>query len=223
VHTGIAVSQASLVIANGGGYDDWMDQILSSTPKSDRLVLKAVDLAPHHLPDNEHVWYSFANITAIAQAVTTNLKKLDATDAPIFEKNLQTFKQSMQELEQKAAAIQTKYNGTPVGLTETLYLYQTEIEGLQVLTPLEFEKAVAEANDPPVATVITATDQINHHQIKVLIYNAQTVTPVTTNLVKLAKEQQIPVVEVTETMPQSRSYQTWMIDQLNVLQTALGG
>lgn len=223
VRTGLAVSKARLVIANGGGYDDWMDQILSAAPNDNRLVLKAFDLAPHHLPDNEHVWYSFANVVAIAQAITDNLKKLDAAHASVFTQNLHTFTQAIEALEQKAAAIKAKYAGTPIGLTETIYLYQTEIEGLQVLTPLEFEKAIAEANDPPAATVITATDQINNHQIKVLVVNAQTVTPITTNLVNLAREKQIPVVEVTETMPANQSYQTWMGNQLDRLQTALGG
>lgn len=222
VQTGLAISQADMVIANGGGYDDWIEQVLSASPNSSRLLLKAFDVAPHHLPDNEHVWYSFANITAIAQNIAGDLQKLDPTDAAVFKQNLQKFTQSMQELEQKAAEIKTRYNGTPVGLTETIYLYQTEIEGLRVLTPLEFEKAIAEANDPPAATVITATDQINNHEIKVLISNAQTVTPVTTNLLNLARQQQIPVVEVTETMPPGKSYQSWMGDQLTALQTALG-
>lgn len=222
VQTGLAVSQANLVIANGGGYDDWMDQILSGSPSSSRLLLKAFDIAPYHLPDNEHVWYSFADTVAIAQGITSDLTKLDPNNKADFEQNLQTFKQSIQSLEQKVATIKTKYGGTPVGLTETIYLYQTELEGLQVLTPFEFEKAIAEANDPPAATVITATDQITNHQIKVLIINAQTVTPVTTNLSNLAREKQIPVVQVTETMPQNKSYQTWMMDQLDALQTALG-
>lgn len=223
VQTGLAVSQANLVIANGGGYDDWMDQILSASPNSNRLLLKSFDIAPRHLPDNEHVWYSFADITAIAQSLAGDLKKLDPTDAAAFERNLQTFKQSIQALEQKVTEIKTKYHGTPVGLTETIYLYQTEIEGLRVLTPLDFEKAIAEANDPPAATVVTATDQINNRQIKVLISNEQTVTPVTTNLLNLAKQKQIPVVEVSETMPPGKSYQAWMMDQLNALQLALGG
>ncbi len=92
-----------------------------------------------------------------------------------------------------------------------------------MLTPFEFEKAIAEGNDPPADTVITATDQINNHQIKVLIYNEQTITPITTNLENLAKAKNIPIVPVTETMPPNKTYQTWMMDQLNTLQTALGG
>lgn len=223
VNTGITVSQANLVIANGGGYDDWMDKILASVPASGRLSLKAYDLAPVHLPDNEHIWYSFTDMEVIAQAITADLKRLDSAHAAAFDSNLQVFKQSLQALQQKLATIKAKYDGTPVGLTETIFLYQAQPAGLNVLTPFAFEKAIAEGNDPPADAVITATNQITTHHIKVLIYNEQTVTPVTTNLVNLAKAKSIPPVPVTETMPPAKTYQTWMMDQLDALQTALGG
>lgn len=223
VQTGITVSKANLVIENSGGYDDWMNKLLDSTPNDKRMLLKAFELAPTHLPENEHVWYSFDNIATVAQAIAVDYKRLDPADAATFDSNLRTFKQSLQPLQQKIAAIKAKYNGTPVGLTETIYLYQAQPEGLHILTPFEFEKAIAEGNDPPADAVISATSQINNHQIKILIYNAQTVTPVTTNLENLAKAKSIPIVPVTETMPPGKTYQTWMMDQLTGLQAALGG
>ena len=223
VQMGITVSKADLIIENGNGYDDWMDKILSSAPSSSRLLVKGYDTAPTHLPDNPHVWYSFTNVAAIAQVITSDLKQLDRVDATAFDHNLQTFQQSLQPLEQKVSAIKSKYNGTAVGLTETIYLYQTTLEGLNVLTPFEFEKAIAEGNDPPANTVVTATNQVNQHQIKILIYNVQTITAITTNLENLAKTKNIPIVPVSETMPPAKTYQTWMMDQLNTLETALGG
>jgi zinc/manganese transport system substrate-binding protein len=223
VQTGITVSKANLVIENGGGYDDWMDKILSAAPDDHRLVLKGFDLAPTRLPENEHVWYSFTDVTTIAQAITADLKKLDPADAVVFDGHLRTFVASLQPLQQKMAAIKAKYGGSPVGLTETIYLYQAQPEGLKVLTPFAFEKAIAEGNDPPADAVIAATDQITNRQIKVLIYNEQTVTPVTTNLQNLAQTKSIPLVSVSETMPPGKTYQTWMMDQLTRLQAALGG
>lgn len=221
VKTAITVSKAQLVIENSGGYDDWMDKILSGSPNSNRLLLKAFDIAQVKLPENEHVWYSIDNTAAIAQAITNDLKKLDAADAATFDSNLQAFKQSLQAIQQKIDAIRSKYAGTPVGLTETIYLYQTVPLGLNVLTPFEFQKAMAEGNEPPADTVVTAENQINHHLIKVLIYNEQTVTPSTTKLQNDARAQNIPIVPVTETMPPGKTYQTWMLDQLNTLELAL--
>jgi zinc/manganese transport system substrate-binding protein len=221
--TAITVSKAALVIENGDGYDDWMDKLLSAAPNSNRLLITGYNVATTHLPENEHVWYNFGNAAAIAQAITNDLKRLDPTDSTTFESNLQKFKQSLQPLQQKIAGIKAKYAGTPIGLTETIYLYQAVPEGLNVLTPFAFEKAIAEGNDPPVGSLVTATDQINNRQIKILIYNEQTNTPVTTNLENLARSKGIPIVPVTETMPPGKTYQSWMMAQLNALEAALGG
>ena len=94
-------------------------------------------------------------------------------------------------------------------------------EGLQVLTPFEFMKAIAEGNDPPANTIITINNEITSHQAKIFIYNVQTVTPITTNLHDKAMQQHIPVVPVSETMPPGKTYQTWMSGQLDTLMQAL--
>ncbi|BCL83816.1 ABC transporter substrate-binding protein [Ktedonobacteria bacterium brp13] len=221
MQTAQKISQADLVIENGLGYDDWMDKLLSSTPNSNRIVLTGGKLANHPLPDNPHVWYGVNNMPAIAQGITNALKKLDSADASTFDSNLTTFEQSLTPLQQKIDAINAKYKGTPVALTETIYLYQAMPEGLNVLTPFEFMKANAEGTDPPANTVISINNSINNKQAKILIYNVQTVTPITTNVQNEAKKQNIPVVPVSETMPPSKTYQTWMGDQLDVLATAL--
>lgn len=221
VQAAITVSKAALVIENGDGYDDWMDKLLAAAPNSNRLLIEGYGVATTHLPENEHVWYSFDNIAAIAQAITNDLKQLDPANSATFENNLQKFKQSLQPLQQKIAAIKAKYAGTPVGLTETIYLYQAVPEGLNVLTPFAFEQAIAEGNDPSAGVLTTTTDQINNRHINILIYNEQTITPVTTNLENLARSKGIPIVPVSETMPPGKTYQSWMMDQLNVLETAL--
>lgn len=219
--TAIQVSNAQLVIENGLGYDAWMDRVLSGSPNANRVLLVAGQIADHKLPDNPHVWYGFDNMPAIVQAITNALKQLDSKDAAFFDSNLATFVQSLTPLEQKVAAIKAKYAGTPVALTETIYLYQSMLEGLNVLTPFEFLKAIAEGNDPPADTVATVNNQVNNRQAKILIYNEQTITPITTNLQNQAKQRNIPVVPVTETMPPGKTYQTWMSDQLDALQQAL--
>ena len=215
------ISQAGFVIENSGGYDNWMDKLLSSSPNSNRIVLKGYDLATNHLPNNEHVWYGIDNMTHIAQGITSALKKLDSHDAATFDNNLKTFTQSLTTLQQKIEHIHALYVGTPIALTETIYLYQAEPEGLNVLTPFEFMKANAEGNDPPADTVTAINNEIQQKQAKILIYNVQTVTPLTTNVQNEAKKQNIPVVPVSETMPVGKTYQTWMSDQLNLLETAL--
>jgi zinc/manganese transport system substrate-binding protein len=216
-----AVSNADIVIENGFDYDTWMDKLLSASPNSNRVVLVMQKLAPHPLPDNPHMWYGVDNVQALAGDIVNALKQKDPNDSAYFESNLQTFDNSLQPIRQKIADIKSKFNGTPVGLTETIYLYQTEPEGLDVLTPFAFEKAIAEGNDPSADDVAKANDQITNKEVKVLIYNEQTITPITTNMQNEAKNLNIPIIPVWETMPTGKHYQSWMMGQLVDLENAL--
>jgi len=218
-----AIAAADLVVENSGGYDDWMDKLMGASPRASRVLLKGYDLAVVKLPDNEHVWYNVDNVQAIAQAITDALRKLDKADAASFASRLQTFTSSLTSIKKKLADMRARWQGAPVGLTETIFLYQAVPLGLNVLTPMEFQQAMAEGNDPPADTVVTAEDQVKNKKIKVLIYNEQTVSPVTTRLQDDAKAAGIPVVPVTETMPSATSYQAWMLLQLSALDKALGG
>ena len=221
VQDGIAITNANIVIENGLDYDTWMDKLLSASPNPDRILLTAGTIAPDQLMDNPHVWYGIDNISAIASAITNALIKKDPADTVLFQNNLAAFNASLAPITAKMDEIRTQYAGTAVGLTETIYLYQTEPMGLGVLTPFTFEKAIAEGNDPSAQDVEIANNQIASKLISVLIYNSQTVTPITTNLENAAQAQGIPVVPVTETMPPSDTYQSWMLDELGALEAAL--
>lgn len=216
-----AVATADLVIENSGGYDDWMDKLLSASPNAHRVVLKGFALAPTRLSENEHVWYDPQNVVAISKAIVESLKTLDPTGKAVYEKNLATFLGEVQKVTAKVAALKAKINGTPIALTETIFLYQAGPLGLKAQTPFEFMKAIAEGNDPAAADAVTAEDQIKKKQVKVLVYNAQTSTAATDKLQSLAKAAGIPVVPVTETMPPAESYQVWMLRQLSSLEAAL--
>lgn len=223
VPNAIAVSQAQLVVENGGDYDTWMDKLLGSSPNPHRVVLVAADFAGHKLPDNPHFWYSLDDIQDIARAVTASLEEIDPVHKRDYEAASAAFVQSLVPIRQKLSGIGSKYRGSSVGLTETIFLYQSESIGLNVLTPFEFQKAIAEGNDPPADAVVATDDQLINHQVKILIYNVQTVTPITVNLTEEAAKFHVPVVRVSETMPPGKHYQDWMLDQLAALQQALGG
>ncbi len=125
-----AVATADLVIENSGGYDDWMDKLLSASPNVHRVVLKGYDLAPTHLPDNEHVWYNPGNVIAIAKALEESLKKIDPMGKQAYDRNLAAFLSQVQTVADKLASLKAKVAGTPIALTETIFLYQAGPLGL---------------------------------------------------------------------------------------------
>ena len=120
------------------------------------------------------------------------------------------------------ARIRSAHTAVPVGATESIFVYLGQALGLKLISPAEFMQAISEGNDPPAQTVAQFQDQISQRQIKVLVYNTQTSTPITENLKQLAARNGIPIVGISETVePASASFQDWQVKQLADLEAAL--
>ena len=81
--TQLAVSEADLVVENGGGYDDFMGTLLSATDATPTL-LTAVDVAgldPEAEGFNEHVWYDLPAMSELTGQVADALGEIDPEGA----------------------------------------------------------------------------------------------------------------------------------------------
>ena len=101
-------------------------------------------------------------------------------------------------------------------------MYLANTTGLDLVSPTAFMQAVSEGNDPPAQSVVQFEQQLQSGQVKVLVYNNQTVTPLTNNMETLAHQNHVQVVGITETVqPPNASFQDWMIAELTALLNAL--
>ena len=217
-----AFADAGFVILNGAGYDDWASKLLSANPSSHRTVLVAADLLGKKAGDNPHFWYNPDYVTKMADQITADYKSIDSADATYFDQQRAAFTTSLKPYTQRLAEIKAKFAGAPVGATESIFVYMAMALGLNLISPAEFMNAVAEGNDPPASAVIEFQNQITGKQIKVLVYNVQTATAVTTNIKHLAALADIPIVGVSETLqPESATFQDWQLSQLLALENAL--
>lgn len=217
-----AFATAGLVILNGAGYDDWGRKLLQASPNETREVLVVADLLGKKQGDNPHFWYDPDSVTRVADKITAEYKSIDSTDAGYFDQQRATFASSLEPYMRRLAEIKRKFAGQPVGATESIFVYMAQYLGLNLISPPEFMQAVSEGNDPPANTVVTFQDQIANRSIKVLVYNVQTATAVTTNLRIAATRQSIPGVGVSETLqPETASFQEWQDEQLLALENAL--
>ena len=215
-------AQANYVILNGAGYDSWAQSLLGANSNSSRKVFTVADLLGRKEGDNPHFWYSPDYVTKVAGQITKDLEALDGNDAAYFEQQHTTFDTALKPYHDRIAAIRSQFGGRRIASTENIFVYMSDALGLDVISPPEFMKAVAEGNDPPADTVSTFQQQLQSKQVEVLVYNMQTQTDVTTNLKNIANQQQIPVVPVTETIqPQDTPFQLWMLGELDALQNAL--
>ncbi len=218
-----AFATAQLAIVNGVGYDGWAPRLLAANPVSGRLVLTVGDLFGLKEGDNPHRWYDPANVEAVANAITADLKRLDPSDAATFDRRRQAFEtRGLAEYHRLIAAIHARYAGVPVGASESIFALQAPALGLDLVTPASFMKAISEGTDVSAQDTATVQRQLSQHQIKVWIYNSQNATPSIQRLNALARAQHIPIATVTETLtPAGASFEQWQVAQLQGIERAL--
>jgi zinc/manganese transport system substrate-binding protein len=217
-----AFADANFVILNGAGYDTWATKLLSANPSSHRTVLVAADLLGKKAGDNPHFWYNPDYVTRMADQITADYKSTDSADSAYFDQQRSAFTTALKPYTQRLGEIKAKFAGVPVAATESIFVYMASALGLNLISPAEFMNAVAEGNDPPASAVIDFQNQITSKQAKVLVYNVQTATAVTTNIRHLAALADTPVVGVSETLqPETATFQDWQLSQLLALQNAL--
>lgn len=219
-----SVADADYVIENGVGYDAWMDKLLSASSNPNRKVLNVGELVGKQPGDNPHLWYQPEYVNAAIQQIEQDLIALDPSHAQDYQKNYAALQTSLAGYQNTVAQIKANYAGTKVTATEDIFVYLAQSTGLDLITPPAFIQAVGDGNDPPASTVATFQTQLKSGQVKVLLYNQQTVTPLTDSLKGLAQSQNIPIVPMTETVsPPGARFQDWMGSELNALQSALAG
>jgi zinc/manganese transport system substrate-binding protein len=216
------LAQAHVVIENGAGYDTWMSSLLGADGGHPRIVTAASVLHVGGGDPNPHLWYDIPRVPTVAAAITAALTKAAPQDASTFARSLSTFDASLTPLKQTIATIKQRFHNVPVAYTERVPGYLLADAGLDVKTPSGFARAIEDGVDPGAADTVAMRRLVTNHDINVLLYNVQTVTPVTTQMRSLAKQHDIPVVGVSETMPAGVStYQQWQQSQLNDLLHAL--
>jgi len=217
-----AFATANYVILNGAGYDGWASKLLAGNPNQGRKVFTVAELLHKTAGDNPHFWYNPTWVDQVADRITADYQVLDSGDSGYFSQQRAALRSALQPYHDRIAKIRSSFSGVPVGATETILVYLASALGLNLISPPEFMKAVAEGNDPPAQTVAEFHDLVAGKRIEVLVYNVQTSTNITEDLKRLATDNGIPVVGVSESLqPVDATFQEWQDAQLLTLQHAL--
>jgi zinc/manganese transport system substrate-binding protein len=213
---------ADYVVVNGAGYDSWADKLLAANPVPSRRVLSVARLLGKTAGDNPHFWYDPAFVNAVVQRVSADYERIDPSHAAYFRDRLAATEAALSPYQSTIASMRSRFAGTPVAATEDVFSYLSQALGLDLLSPPAFMQAVAEGNDPPVASVRQLEDQISQRRVSLLVYNSQTTSRLTSAVRAMAVASGIPVVAVTETVePSGLSFEQWQLRQLSELSDAL--
>ncbi|HEV3270669.1 MAG TPA: zinc ABC transporter substrate-binding protein [Candidatus Methylacidiphilales bacterium] len=220
--TAKSVADADIVIYSGISYDPWMDKLLATRGKPDRVVIDVADLIGAKDGDNPHIWYDPKTMPGLGAKLVEVLGKMHPDQAGAYQKRLDDFNASMKPELEKIAAMKAASAGLEVTATEPVFGYMAEALGFKMLN-YDFQIKIMNDAEPTADETAAFEKSLTSHTAKILFYNSQVTDPTTDRIQKLAKGSGIPVVGVTETQPpDQKSYVDWMMHELDGVQAALG-
>ncbi len=214
-----AVTDADLVVYNGGGYDAFIDKMLAGT--TDKPTVNAFDLRTAKDDNNEHVFYDLSTVDATAQKIADELGTLDPNNAKAYGERAAAFHEKLNSISTVTRKIDAEHPKAPVAQTEPIAHYLLEAAGVEDLTPAEFENAIEEGTDPSPSALAATRDLLTQKKVQALVYNIQTEDKVTQDIRAAAQSGGVRIVEVTETLPADLDYIQWQTDNAEALAKAL--
>jgi len=223
--TQLAISRAQVVIENGGGYDDFVDTMLAASGNARVAVINAVKISGYDssIPDfDEHVFYDYATVGKVVDAIVADFRRADAAHATLFEERGATLKRKIAALQASELNLSGVTTGVGVAITEPVPNYVLAAIGMKVVTPIAFSAAIEQGTDAPAAVLEQTLSTLSSGEAKLLVYNVQTSGPQSDAVLAAAKKAGIPAVPVSETLPPGFDYITWQRGVLATIAQALG-
>lgn len=199
------VAQANIIVANGLGYDSWMNKLAKSVDK--KPVLVGEDLMGLKSGDNPHIWYNLDMPTKYVDYLVKRLSKLDKKHAAYFKENGEKYLAKIDKIKQLAQA--NKGDQKPVFVSEPVFDYALQEAGYKI-GDKEFEEAIENGTDPSPKTINEMNNAIKQKKIAFFVNNTQASSSTVKSFVKLAKKNNVPVLNVRETIPNNTTYLAWM-------------
>jgi zinc/manganese transport system substrate-binding protein len=214
------VAAADIAVCNGADYDPWMTKLLAASPSPHRGIINVADLVHRKSGDNPHLWYDPPTIPAYAKALTVMLAVRDPEHRNEYQQRLAAFLASLQPLETKIADLRTRYAGIAVTATEPVFGYMATALGFTMRNE-RFQLAMMNDTEPRMSDVAAFEKDLRQHAVRLLFYNSQAAGTAAQRMVGIARQAKVQVVGVTETEPGGKTWQDWMMGQLDAVAQAL--
>ncbi|MCT2287789.1 zinc ABC transporter substrate-binding protein [Corynebacterium sanguinis] len=202
------VTQAKVLVANGGTYDNAIytaadpANVISALPLSseehdheheghDHEHEHEGEHAGHdHAHDeNEHIWYD----TTVVREVADKLAKA-AEDNGV--------QADTAELNKRLDDVDAKLDALPVArIAQTHPIADSIVENsaLEDVTPEDYRQATLNHTEPSSAAVAALITQLENGEVDLLINNPQTPSALTDRILAAAEQNDVPVIDIAET------------------------
>ncbi len=232
----LAVSEAELVVMNGGGYDDFMLQLIQAAPEA-KLVLMAVEGEDSHSEgdadsehehsheENEHVWYDFDTVSDFAVRLADVLTELRPESLDVVSGHFDEFEAELEVLSLRRDALRDRALGLGVMQTAPLASLLLEDAGFVDVTPIDLLEAVEEEREVSPLVMAEAETLLSSGEVALLAVNQQLIDPQSEQLIAWAEASGVVTVYFSELIPDpaNQDYLDWMHAILDELQEKIYG
>ncbi|MGD9737020.1 MAG: metal ABC transporter solute-binding protein, Zn/Mn family [Solirubrobacterales bacterium] len=218
-----AFAGAQVAIVNGIGYDEWASKLLEASPDSSRVEVNVGAVVGLENGDNPHQWYSPRSVHRVIDAIVAAYERALPGKERYFQLQKARFEGAgLAEYDRLIARIKSRYGGSPVGASESIFEPLAPALGLRLITPRGFMDAVSEGTEATPAEKASGNAQIEDGEIDLWVYNSQNATPDVKRLNEAAEAAGIPIATVTETLtPANATFEQWMVAELQGIEAAL--
>ncbi|CAM3668823.1 metal ABC transporter solute-binding protein, Zn/Mn family [Tsukamurella ocularis] len=214
----LKVKKAAVLVFNGGHYDAYMEQAAEGAAAA---KVDAVSLQDPK-SENEHVFYDLPTMQKVATAVAKALAEKDAAHREGYESRAAAFSTKLDTVIGQARALGRANPGATIAATEPVAGYLLSLAGLTDVAPAHYTAAIESGTDPAPADIAAANALVSGKQVRAVVLNSQTESPVTAALAKTAETAGVPVVKVTESLPAGvDDYTAWQAGNVKALSDAL--
>jgi zinc/manganese transport system substrate-binding protein len=223
-----ALADAALVVYNGGGYDAWVEKVLAAHPAIDSIDAYSLLHPPGNnggRPSehaNAHVFYDLDVAKSVAAKIADKLATIDPHNAADYRAHAAKFGRDADAIADSEHAIATAHPRADVIATEPDAYYLLAASGPVNRAPAGFLAATENDSEPSPADMAYVLDLIDNRQVSALLVNPQTDTAATKDVQTAARRAGVPVIMVTETLPNGTDFLMWQRNTVNSLAAALG-
>lgn len=215
----LAVEKSNLVIANGGGYDDFIEKMAEAAGNK-QIFRVASAVTAVSWQENEHLWYSISAVGEATYGIADTLGAIDSANAETYTANADKFIDGLTGIAGVYATVRANTEGYTYFGTEPIADWLLQDLGFVNKTPKAFSDAIENETDVAPSVMKESLDLIKSGKIKYLVINSQTENGQTKQIVDAARDAGVRAVVLTEILPKGIGYVEWMGNNLITLDPA---
>jgi ABC-type metal ion transport system, periplasmic component/surface adhesin len=193
------LSEAELVIANGGGYDDFLGEMVEEAD-FEGVYLSLVEANPDHVEGADpHIWYDFELTLAASEQIVQTVLELRPEAFDEVTTGFDFFISEMANLRVRLEALRERALGFGFVASEPVANLMFARAGFDDLTPNLMKAAITDRTEPPASSVTQAAELLSNRVADILVVNIDATDSLTAELVAAAETGNRPIIRVAQT------------------------